>query len=290
MEQGIISLVFNTLLLSVIGCMAWLYTNHNNLKNIKPLKRLVKIKRALVIYSRYIYSGGNFRRTLFVLVVISLTFVVLFDSSRYKFLENMAFSVIAAYIFDTFLNFQKEHLSKCMVSRHWHSSYYSCYDREKVLLALFLGGRAQPKNLSIEKLHGVLYKCLIKRQHFVTSKSIHMVWSSDGNGLKMIDLPIGNDIHSIVLAFIKEDAAFIHAFYHDDKVTSSFPAMNGISQRFNNSCVRTLSMVETRLGLQNGWRGSDEIIHEHIRIYLSHRRIFMARCEMHMASYGVLGF
>lgn len=290
MEQGIISLLLQSVLLISIGFVGWLYTNHKIVSNIRFPKRFFFIKRCLILYSRYIYSGGKFRRVLFLLVVISLTLVFLFDLSRYKFLENMAFSVIAAYIFDLFINFQKEHQMKFMISRHWHSAFNDCYQRERVIIGFFVNGKTYPKEIKLENLTEVIFKALVLKKKIFTRSSLTLPWSIDSNGIKMLNLPSGSPFDSLILKFIREDAKFINPFYLDEKVTASFPALNNLSHRYSQSCLIFLNMIESRLGVHGNWKASDEVIHEQLNAYLSDRRSFLTACEMQMGHYGILGF
>ncbi|HGY4376482.1 MULTISPECIES: hypothetical protein [Citrobacter freundii complex] len=283
-------IIFCILLLVGSGCLAWFYTDPQYISKTKLPKKLRGVKKLVVIYSRYLYSGGRFRRLLFVLVVVSLFYVLFTDSSKYKFIENMAFSVIAAFIFDTFLNFQKEQLHKTMVSRFWQSSYNSCYDREKVVLALYSEGRALPMKLQLHLLHRLIFMSIIYSQNNVTKKIISLPWSSNGNGLKMIDLPKGFVFGDLLLDFIREDAKFINSFYLDEKVATSFPGINDLSRRFNNSCLIALSMIETKLGLENGWNGNDETINKQMKLYFSERKQFMKLYEKLISNYGVVGW
>lgn len=290
MEQGIITLIFQSILLVAIGSVGWLYTNHKIVSKIRFPEKIIFIKRYLTLYSRYIYSGGRFRRVLFLFVVISLALVFLFDLSRYKFLENMAFSVIAAYIFDLFINFQREHQMKFMISRHWHSAFYDCYNRERVILGFFMNGKTYPKEIKLESLSGVIFKALVLKKRFCTRSSLSLPWSIDSNGIKMLSLPSGSPFDSLILEFVREDAKFINPFYLDEKVTASFPALNNLSHRFSQSCLIFLNIIESRLGVHDNWKASDEVIHEQLNAYLSARRSFLTACEMQMGHYGILGF
>ncbi|SFF34606.1 hypothetical protein SAMN05216563_12520 [Phytobacter palmae] len=290
MEQGTITLVLKSILLVAIGTVGWLYTNHKVVSSIRFPKQMIGIKRCLTLYSRYIYSGGKFRRTLFLLVFVSLALVFLFDLSSYKFLENMAFSVIAAYIFDLFINFQKEHQMKFMISRHWHSAFYDCYQRERVIVGFFVNGKVYPNEIKLESLSEVIFKALVLKENFFTRSSLSLPWSIDGNGIKMLNLPSGSPFDPLILDFIREDARFINPFYLDEKVTASFPALNNLSHRFSQSCLIFLNMIESRLGIHGNWKASDEVIHEQLNVYLSARRSFLTACEMQMGHYGILGF
>jgi hypothetical protein len=285
----IISYLVPCILLVLIGYLSWLFTDSSKIIGLSLPAKYNGIKKVMIIYSRYLYSGGVFRRVLFILVVISLAYVLLFKTSEYKFLENMAFSIIAAFIFDTFINFQKEHLQKCMVSRHWHSDYYSCYNREKVVLAALCGERALPSKFKLASMSKIMFKAIFHPHDFLTTKAISLPWSSDGKGMKMMSLPKGFMYGELILGFIREDAKFINGFYLDEKITSSFPGMNEISQRFNNSCLITLSMIETKLGIEKGWNGSNTTICEQMQRYLVDRREFMNYCEKHMGHYGITG-
>lgn len=277
------------LILVFSGCVAWSYTDPEKFNKFEIPRRFRKVKHFLILYSRYLYSGGIFRRVLFTIVILSLALVLFFDLNNNKFIENMAFSVIAAFIFDAFLNFQKEHLLKCMVSRFWHSSYYSCYQRERAINSLFLDGKSLPYPLPLELLYTLIYKCLFNEYHFFITKEHSLPWSSDGNGMKFLNLPKGHDIRETVIFFIKEDAKFINTFYLDEKVTTSFPGLNEVSRRLNNSCLRALSMIETKLGLYQGWSGDDEMIIDQIKRYLIDRREFMKKCEKNLGHYGITG-
>lgn len=281
--------IVTAILLLVSTVAGWFFTDHRRLSHLYFPRKFRKIKHALVIYSRFLYSGGKFRRILFSLVVLSLSFIIFTDSNEYKFIENMAFSIIAAFIFDMFLNFQKEHMLKSMASRYWHSSYYSCYDREKIVLALFLGGKSLPKKINISSLYKLMFICLFGSDKPVTQEAISLPWSNNSTGLKMLSLPKGCSFDDLILEFIREDAKFINGFYLDEKVTVSFPGMNDISRRFNNSCLIALSMVETKLGLQNGWNGSDDMILKQLHQYLGDRCTFMAACENQFGHYGTTG-
>ncbi|HEE4845151.1 TPA: hypothetical protein R7G56_000560 [Klebsiella pneumoniae] len=287
-DTFIVNIVTAILLLG-FALVGWFFTDYRLLNHLYLPRKFRKINHALVIYSRFLNSGGSFRRILFLLVVLSLSFVIFTDSSKYKFFENMAFSTIAAFIFDMFLNFQKEHLAKCMVSRYWHSAYYSCYDREKVLLALFLNGKSLPKKIEISSLYKLIFICLFETNKPATLEAISLPWSSDGTGMKVINLPKGYVFNELILEFIREDAKFINGFYLDEKVTLSFPGMNDISRRFNNSCLVALSMVETKLGLQNGWNGNDDMIMKQLHQYLEDRHRFMTECETQFGHYGTTG-
>ena len=275
----------------LLGCafVGWFFTDHRALNHLRLPRKLRKINHALVIYSRFLNSGGTFRRILFSLVVLSLSFVILADSSKYKFFESIAFSIIAAFIFDLFLNFQKEHMAKCMVSRYWHSAYYSCYDREKVLLALFMNGKSLPIKVKTSSMYKLIFISLFETNKPVTLEIISLPWSSDSTGMKILTLPKGYVFNELILDFIREDAKFINGFYLDEKVALSFPGMNDISRRFNNSCLVALSMIETKLGLQNGWNGNDDMIMKQLQQYLEDRCRFMTRCENQFGHYGTTG-
>lgn len=279
--------VFPALVIMLSGYIAWVFTMHWKVRRLVGWNSLRTFFKRAREYSQYVYSGGFFRRLLFSVVVMSFVFVLFFNGGNNKFIENMAFSIIAAFIFDLFLNFQKEHLAKCMISRKWHSKYYSSHERRETIIKAFWGERAIPFEVKEKTLHILIFRSIFDSQLFRLKQSISSTWSSDSFGLKMLELQTGALLNDVVLNFLREDAAFINSFYLDDKVTSYFPGLNSVSRRFNNDCLITLNMVETKLGLQRSWYANDVQIIDSLRRYLESRKVFMREYGRCLEQYGV---
>ncbi|WP_310606458.1 hypothetical protein [Buttiauxella brennerae] len=91
-----------------------------------------KWKLTINKYRRFIYSSGKTRQMLVTLVSISLLFLII-NPFENLLLTNISYSLIAAFIFDTGINFNRENISKIRASKRWHARLYSTFDRKKVL-------------------------------------------------------------------------------------------------------------------------------------------------------------
>ncbi|EMB8478214.1 hypothetical protein P7V44_02665 [Providencia sp. CRE-3FA-0001] len=242
-------------------------------------KIIFKLIRGINSYRRYIYSSGSLRRSLVVLVGISIWYLAIIPY-HINFIDNIAYSLIAAFIFDTCLNYEKDHIAKVLISSKWHSDIYSSFDRYRAICELLGLDRNKPNSKTLTDYFFSLF--VHPRTDIAADKEHRLYWPFDSNGCSIIDIKEGESIRPTFLRFIKDDAEFINSFYKEANTMLAFPTTSKEARAFNNICVRLYNNIS---GDTNEY-STAELYKSQIQEYLNQRFIFFNHVESVMGHYG----
>lgn len=214
-----------------------------------------------------------------ILVGISIWYLAVIPY-HINFIDNIAYSLIAAFIFDTCLNYEKDHIAKVLISSKWHSDIYSSFDRYRAICELLGLDRNKPNS---EILTEYFYSLFVHpRTDIAADKEHRLYWSFDSNGCSIIDIKEGESIRPTFLRFIKDDAEFINSFYKEANTMLAFPTTSKEARAFNNVCVRLYNNI---LGDTNEY-STAELYKSQIQEYLNQRFTFFNHVESVMGHYG----
>ncbi len=184
-----------------------------------------KMKLSINKYRLYIYSSGKIRQYLLLLVILSLYYSIA-EPFKSELIKNLSYSLMAAFIFDTGLNFNKENITKGVISQRWHNDLYSAFERIKAINKILC-----PKNYAISSkdLSIAITASLFKdNDNSFAKHDLSLMWDLSSEkylSYKEIVIKKGDKLDSASLRFINDDYKFLLNLSMDKEVFTSFPSI-----------------------------------------------------------------
>lgn len=205
--------------------------------NYKIKNHSKKFKALLQPISSYCFfwsTSAATRKNLMTLFILALSYLIFLRSLGFAVIENVSYSIVAAFIFDAFLNYHQENEKKKQVVMEW--GYQLDQHRLKWDDFLRLKKELKFQGLDSELIHQMIYS----NANLVNGLPINDV-IYDFQGYLPLKLTIynGNDLTKYAKALINSDASFISDFYKDPSVYVSFPNMKASSYPYHQFCNLT---------------------------------------------------
>lgn len=242
-----------------------------------------KIKRIINSYRLFIQSSGKLRQSLLLLVFMS-SWYLLTTPFQSDFLKNISYALIATFIFDTGLNFNKENIEKTRISQRWHSHIYSGYDRLKAINQL--ATPYQPHTTLESTSTFIVSALFLENEHTYAKKDDELMWSGFSDtflNYKNLSIKKGQSLRGIAFLFISEDYDFAKKLRMDDAVFLSFPTIIKSNELFYNTTRNLLAYIEEPIRFHK----NIETLKTDIMNYLEIRTSFFTEIESIMGHYGM---
>lgn len=240
-----------------------------------------QVKEKANKYRLFIYSSGKLRQVVLFLVILSFWYVIS-EPFKSPFLINISYSLIATFIFDTGLNFNKENIAKSRSSEKWHAELYSAFDRDRSLKSIYFPNR---KLISSEELAKALSSSLfLSDATAYATRSVDVMWSSFSDSYlsyKSLKIEKGMPLQNVAMMFLEEDLLFIRNLTLDNDVFFCFPTLKKKAYLFHRVSVNLIHSLKD----PNRFHADEKSINDDLLIYLDCRKEFLSDAEDVMGHY-----
>lgn len=206
-------------------------TNYKIKSHSKKFKALL---RPISSYCFFWSTSAATRKNLMTLFILALSYLIFLRSLGFAVIENVSYSIVAAFIFDAFLNYHQENEKKKQVVMEW--GYKLDEHRLKWEDFLRLKSKLKFQGLDSELIHQMVYS----NANLVNELPIDDVIYDFQDYLPVkLTISNGNDLTAYAKALINSDARFISSFYKDASIFVSFPNMKASSYPYHQFCILT---------------------------------------------------
>ncbi|WP_210494407.1 hypothetical protein [Pantoea ananatis] len=222
----------------------------------------------LMSYYFYLKNSTPLKRMLSYLVL--LAFLYVFFGGGSEILKNISYSLIAAFIFDLFINYEKDATLRLRAVRSIIPICNAFMQRSKILEAII----SDNKKSSIIKDGRFVFNLIFTSPKIKSNKQYDFIWYFDSNGIKKKAINIGDSFDNIILEILKEDFIFFNSLYNNSDIINSLPSLNDTFSIMNNLSGIVYNMIDTKLGKANIMYATDDLLIEKINDYLKQRLLF----------------
>lgn len=241
-----------------------------------------KIKLSINKYRLYIYSSGKVRQYLLFLVILSLYYSIA-EPFKSELIKNISYSLMAAFIFDTGLNFSKENITKGVISTRWHNDLYSSFERMKAINKIYYPSN---KEINTEGLSKAITSSLFNDDaNSFAKRDFRLMWDLSSEkylSYKEIIIRKGDKLDAVCLRFINDDYKFLVNFNRDEEVFKYFPSIMQPSLK----TYRALSRLVNSIKDPSRFKFTTESLEMELLEYLELRNELFNDIEEVMGSYA----
>jgi len=218
----------------------------------------------------FLNSSSPLRKSLFLLVVSALLYLIIYGEN--DLIKNISYSIIAAFIFDLFLNYDKERTLRQRSASHWVNEFNAIKFRGNIINAVIKYVHTIPFSGEAERFYNAIFK---EQQSHVSKKDFKFVWYIDYSGIQYRPISVGDDLSVLLLEIITADVNFMVNINSYELIFETYPIMKIQVEEFLNISGRLLNIIHTKKGGHASIFASDEIIKQSIKEYLQKRKEFI---------------
>ncbi|MHB2057103.1 hypothetical protein ACX64R_18530 [Pantoea dispersa] len=221
--------IVKTLLVLVFSLILSYYiTNYKNETSPKKFKRLCLPMRS---YRLFWTTSASSRKKLVTLFILALSYLIFLRSLKFNVIENVSYSIVAAFIFDAFLNYHQENERKKNIALKWGIDF----SYHRIRWDNFL--KVKEQLCFTEGNSELINEMLNNNQSLVSKLPINNV-IYDRNGILPAKLTLATvqDLEGYAKHLISIDAKFISSIYYDPDIFIAFPNMKASSYSYHQFC------------------------------------------------------
>lgn len=198
----------------------------------KSLSKKIKSPfRYIDSYRRFWSTSASTRKNLITLFIFALCYLIFLQPLGFKVIENVSYSIVAAFIFDAFLNYHQENEKKKNACTKWGFKL----DQQSILWTDFLRFK---KELKFQGTDGeFIFEIIFNNFNPVKSLPIKDVIYGF-NDIHPIKSTISNqnEIKNYAKDIICNDMVFISNFYKDPDIFVAFPNIKTPAFTYHQYC------------------------------------------------------
>lgn len=182
-------------------------------------------------YRRFWSTSASTRQYLITLSTFALCYLIFLRTLNISIIENVSYSIVAAFIFDAFLNYHQENERKKNACLKWGFKL----DQQGLKWNDFLRVKKELKFQGAD--NELIYEMIFNNSNLLKSLPVKDVIHDFGDILPIKQtISNGVEIKNYAINIICNDVKFISSFYGDHDIFSAFPNIKTNAYTYHQLC------------------------------------------------------